>query len=136
MSTPKPAQHMVLTTFMLPAGYHKDSWRMDGSRAEELLQQDWPGTRAFTVFSEYGELLRLNAKIGPSWGPEVTFRRMDAAEDDPAATFSAQDTTNTKGISFVARSDIEGRALMVFYPVRPLSWIFQNEWPGRAGFVR
>ncbi|WP_394160847.1 NtaA/DmoA family FMN-dependent monooxygenase [Galactobacter valiniphilus] len=28
--------NMVLTTFMLPAGYHKDSWRMDGSRSEEL----------------------------------------------------------------------------------------------------
>jgi alkanesulfonate monooxygenase SsuD/methylene tetrahydromethanopterin reductase-like flavin-dependent oxidoreductase (luciferase family) len=27
---------MVLTTFMLPAGYHKDSWRMEGSRADEL----------------------------------------------------------------------------------------------------
>ena len=32
--TPKNPQHMVLTTFMLPAGYHKDSWRMDGSRSE------------------------------------------------------------------------------------------------------
>ena len=29
-------QKMVITTFMLPAGYHKDSWRMEGSRAEEL----------------------------------------------------------------------------------------------------
>lgn len=28
--------HMALTTFMLPAGYHKDSWRLEGSRAEEL----------------------------------------------------------------------------------------------------
>lgn len=28
--------HMVLTTFMLPAGYHRDSWRRPGSRAEEL----------------------------------------------------------------------------------------------------
>ena len=95
-----------------------------------------PNQDTIVMIDEYGELLRLNAKIGPSWGPEVTFRRMDAAEDDPAAVFSAQDTTNTKGISFVARSDIEGRALMVFYPVRPLSWIFRNEWPGRAGFVR
>ena len=25
----KPKNHMVLTTFMLPAGYHKDSWRME-----------------------------------------------------------------------------------------------------------
>ena len=27
----KPKNHMVLTTFMLPAGYHKDSWRMEGA---------------------------------------------------------------------------------------------------------
>jgi len=27
---------MVLTTFVLPAGYHRDSWRLEGSRAEEL----------------------------------------------------------------------------------------------------
>ncbi|MGI8393229.1 LLM class flavin-dependent oxidoreductase [Leucobacter sp. W1038] len=27
---------MHITTFMLPAGYHKDSWRLEGSRAEEL----------------------------------------------------------------------------------------------------
>lgn len=36
MNASKPKKHMALTTFMLPAGYHKDSWRMDGSRAEEL----------------------------------------------------------------------------------------------------
>ena len=41
MSTPKSPKHMVLTTFMLPAGYHKDSWRMDGSRAEELGNLDF-----------------------------------------------------------------------------------------------
>ncbi len=28
--------NMHITTFMLPAGYHKDSWRLEGSRAEEL----------------------------------------------------------------------------------------------------
>lgn len=41
MSAPKPKNHMVLTTFMLPAGYHKDSWRMEGSRAEELGNLDF-----------------------------------------------------------------------------------------------
>lgn len=41
MSAPKPEKHMVLTTFMLPAGYHKDSWRMEGSRAEELGNLDF-----------------------------------------------------------------------------------------------
>lgn len=95
-----------------------------------------PNQDTIVMIDEYGELLRLNAKIGPSWGPEVTFRRMGAADDDPDAVFSAQDTINAKGISFVSRDDIEGRALMVFYPIRPLGWIFRNEWPGRAGFVR
>src|SRR5699024_8779877 len=35
------AEHMVLTTFMLPAGYHRDSWRRPGSRAEELGNLDF-----------------------------------------------------------------------------------------------
>lgn len=30
------SRHMALTTFLLPAGYHRDSWRRDESRAEEL----------------------------------------------------------------------------------------------------
>ncbi len=30
------SEKMNITTFMLPAGYHKDSWRLEGSRAEEL----------------------------------------------------------------------------------------------------
>ena len=95
-----------------------------------------PSEDAIVMIDEYGELLQLNAKIGPSWGPDVTFRPVGAAADDPDAVFSAVDTINTKGISFVPRADIEGRALMVFYPIRPLSWIFRNEWPDRAGFVR
>lgn len=37
----KPKKHMVLTTFMLPAGYHKDSWRMPDSRADELGNLDF-----------------------------------------------------------------------------------------------
>lgn len=41
MSTTRSGQHMVLTTFMLPAGYHKDSWRMEGSRSEELGALDF-----------------------------------------------------------------------------------------------
>ncbi len=95
-----------------------------------------PKENAIVMIDEFGEILRLNAKIGADWGPQVTFRRMGAEEDDPDAVFSAVDTANAKGISFVPRSDIEGRALMVFYPIRPLSWIFGNEWPDRAGFVR
>lgn len=41
MKASKSKKHMVLTTFMLPAGYHKDSWRMEGSRAEELGNLDF-----------------------------------------------------------------------------------------------
>lgn len=37
----KNPRHMVLTTFMLPAGYHKDSWRMPGSRVEEVPNLDF-----------------------------------------------------------------------------------------------
>lgn len=40
MATKNP-NHMVLTTFMLPAGYHKDSWRMDGSRSDELANLEF-----------------------------------------------------------------------------------------------
>ena len=89
------------------------------------------------MIDEYGEILRLRAKVGPSWGGEqVAFLKPNAAEDDPDRVFEAEDTYNAKGISFVARRDIEGRALVVFYPIRPLSWIFGNAWPGRAGVVR
>ena len=91
------------------------------------------------MIDEYGEILRLNAEVGPNWGePEakVSFLKPNAAEDDPDRVFEAEDTYNAKGISFVARRDIEGRALVVFYPIRPLSWIFGNAWPGRAGVVR
>ncbi|HWL60905.1 MAG TPA: NtaA/DmoA family FMN-dependent monooxygenase [Microbacteriaceae bacterium] len=34
--TPREPRHMVLTVFMHLAGYHKDSWRRPGSRAEEF----------------------------------------------------------------------------------------------------
>lgn len=39
--TATPKNHMVLTTFMLPGGYHRDSWRRPGSRAEELGNLDF-----------------------------------------------------------------------------------------------
>lgn len=95
-----------------------------------------PKENAIVMIDEFGEILRLNAKLGPDWGPEVTFRHSNAQDGDPEGVFSAVDTINAKGISFVAREDIEGRALMVFYPIRPFSWLFGNEWPDRGGFVR
>lgn len=32
----KPTRRMALTTFVIPAGHHKDSWRREGSRIEEV----------------------------------------------------------------------------------------------------
>ncbi|GAA3885098.1 LLM class flavin-dependent oxidoreductase [Leifsonia kafniensis] len=37
----KPEKHMILTVFMLPPGYYKDSWRLPGSRSEELGYLDF-----------------------------------------------------------------------------------------------
>ena len=49
-------QKMVLTTFMLPAGYHKDSWRRAGSRVEEL-----PGPDFVTDLTLKAEEAKLHA---------------------------------------------------------------------------
>jgi FMN-dependent oxidoreductase (nitrilotriacetate monooxygenase family) len=50
----KSSKHMVLTTFMLPAGYHKDSWRMPDSRAEELGNLEFVAD--LTVMAENAKL--------------------------------------------------------------------------------
>lgn len=39
--TAKPTRRMALTTFLIPAGHHKDSWRRDGSRIEEVPNLDF-----------------------------------------------------------------------------------------------
>ncbi len=93
-----------------------------------------PSEDVIVMIDEYGEILRLNAEVGSDWPERVSFRRPGAG--DGTDEWTAPDTTNAKGISFVPREDIEGRALMVFYPSRPLSWIFRNAWPGRFGLVR
>lgn len=49
-------QQMVLTTFMLPAGYHKDSWRRQGSRVEEL-----PGPDLVIELTRKAEEAKLHA---------------------------------------------------------------------------
>ena len=77
-------------------------------------------------------LLVQAARCAP--GGPVTFRHPNA--QDGSGEWIAPDTTNTEGISFVPRDDIEGRALMVFYPARPFSWLFGSSWPDRFGFVR
>ena len=82
------------------------------------------------MIDEYGEVLRLKGRVAGDWGQKVGFLKPDGTE------WVAQDTTNAPGISFVPRRDIRGRALMVFYPARPFSWLLLNNWPGRFGFVR
>ncbi|HEU4418734.1 MAG TPA: S26 family signal peptidase, partial [Planctomycetota bacterium] len=92
-----------------------------------------PSKNAIVMIDEYGEILRLSAEIGSSW-PKISFQRVGAANGD--REWEAADTKNAPGVSFVPRSDIRGRALLVFYPSRPLSWLFGSNWPGRFGFVR
>jgi signal peptidase I len=92
-----------------------------------------PSEGALVMIDEFGEILRLKATVSPTW-PRVAFSTPGA--QDGKDEWEAKDTTNTPGISFVPRSDIQGRALMVFYPMRPFSWLFGNAWPGRFGFVR
>jgi hypothetical protein len=100
-----------------------------------------PDRKAVVMIDEYGEILRLNGMPGPGWGQpaadggsRVSFVPLGA--QDGRGEWDAPKSTNSKGISFVPRSDIQGRAVLVFYPSRPFSWLFRNSWPGRFGFVR
>lgn len=56
MKTNDNARQMILTTFMLPAGYHKDSWRRPGSRVEEI-----PGPDFVTDLTRKAEAAKLHA---------------------------------------------------------------------------
>ncbi len=91
-----------------------------------------PSENAIVMIDEYGEILRLEGQAADGWadGGQVIFRSDDGTE------WQAEDTTNTRGVSFVPRADIQGRALMVFYPVRPFSWLLGENWPDRFGTVR
>jgi hypothetical protein len=96
-----------------------------------------PSEHAIVMIDEYGEILRLEGDPGTGWGERgVVFRKPGA--QDGGGEWTAEETVpgNTVGVSFVPRADIQGRALMVFYPCRPLSWLFGSNWPGRFGFVR
>ncbi|MFO1076954.1 MAG: signal peptidase I [Planctomycetota bacterium] len=93
-----------------------------------------PNEHAIVMIDEYGEILRLQGDAADRWGERIAFRDPDA-QNGPGE-WEAPDTTNAPGISFVPRADIQGRALMVFYPMRPISWLFGSAWPGRFGFVR
>ncbi len=93
-----------------------------------------PSEHAVIMIDEYGEIMRLKGDVGPDWGKRVTFQKRGAA--DGRGDWEAPEATNAKGISFVPRSDIQGRATLIFYPSRPFSWLTFNSWPGRFGFVR
>ena len=93
-----------------------------------------PSENAVVMIDEYGEILRLQGTVAADWGERVAF--LSDGTSDARGEWVAPDSTNTPGISFVPRSDIRGRAVMVFYPCRPLSWLLFNNWPGRFGFVR
>jgi len=96
-----------------------------------------PSQHAIVMIDEYGEILRLEGDTGADWAERgVTFQK--PGTQDGSGTWQAEETApgNTVGVSFVPRADIQGRALGVFYPCRPLSWLFGSNWPGRFGFVR
>jgi len=87
-----------------------------------------PSRDAIVMIDESGEILRLKAKVGADWGRRVSF----AAPGTTAGEWAAPE----KAYPFVRREDIRGRALLVFYPFRPVGWLFGNAWPGRFGFIR
>lgn len=89
-----------------------------------------PSEHAIVMIDEFGELLRLTADVGPDWGQRVSFK--DMTQPDGKRDWIAPESK----VSFVRRQDIQGRAVLVFYPSRPLSWLTGSNWPGRFGFVR
>lgn len=91
-----------------------------------------PSKNAIVMIDEFGEILRLEGQPGTNWGPGVVcFKNPDGNGE-----WVAPEVRNASGVSFVRRQDIQGRALMVFYPFRPLSWLMRSNWPDRFGFVR
>ncbi|MGO1543789.1 MAG: LLM class flavin-dependent oxidoreductase [Gulosibacter sp.] len=52
----KPKRRMALTTFVIPAGHHKDSWRREGSRIEEV-----PGLEYVVELAQMAEDAKIDA---------------------------------------------------------------------------
>lgn len=52
----KPTRRMALTTFVIPAGHHKDAWRKEGSRIEEV-----PGLDYVTELALMAEAAKIDA---------------------------------------------------------------------------
>jgi signal peptidase I len=96
----------------------------------------YPDEKAIVMIDRFGEIVRYGAEIGPDWGERGGVAFQVPGAQDGRGEWMAPETTNTKEVNFVPRSDIQGRALLVFYPARPLSWLFGNAWPGRFGTVR
>lgn len=92
------------------------------------------GKDRIVMIDEYGEILSLKGKVGPDWPARVSFLKPGGV--DARDEWVAPEATNARGISFVPRGDIRGRALLIFYPCRPFAWLTFNNWPGRFGFVR
>lgn len=92
------------------------------------------GKDRIVMIDEYGEVLSLKGKPGAAWPGQVAFQKPGAV--DGRDEWVAKDATNAEGISFVRRQDIRGRALLIFYPTIPFSWLTGNKWPNRFGFVR
>ena len=99
-----------------------------------------PSERAIVLTDEYGEVLRLHGEAAPGWGDPASGARAvflhPGPQQDGRGEWVAPETTNAPGISFVPREDVKGRAVLVFYPSRPFSWLFGSAWPDRFGFVR
>jgi signal peptidase I len=95
-----------------------------------------PSENAIVMLDEFGEILRLEGQPGTNWGPQAGGSVVSFKNPDGEGEWIAPEVRNASGVSFVRRQDIQGRAIMVFYPFRPLSWLFGNNWPGRFGVVR
>lgn len=113
---------------------NKRAMPLDRSPDRDETPIGLPNEHAIVMIDEFGEIHRFHANLSTDWGRRIAFLPDNA--QDGHGEWKAIDTTNTVGISFVPRSDIMGRALLIFYPSRPLSWLFGSNWPGRFGFVR
>lgn len=89
-----------------------------------------PSEDCIVMIDEFGEILRLDAEVGPDWGERVSFVTKGA--QDGRADWVAPE----EKVAFVPRADIQGRAILVFYPFRPFAWLTGSNWPDRFGFVR
>lgn len=113
---------------------NKRPMRLDNPPDRDETPIPMLGEDRIVMIDEYGEVLNLKGKVGSSWPEQVAFLKPGGV--DGRDEWVAKDATNAEGISFVRREDIRGRALLIFYPAIPFSWLTGNNWPNRFGFVR